>query len=83
MVVEAGDPPMRRGIVVPSDGGFGEDAFRYYLSSVDASGAAYLFGGKVPWPPEARTNMVRPLRLSDQREHVADDVAPGARRNGD
>ena len=31
----------RRGIIVTGQDGFGEDAYRYYLSSVDASGASY------------------------------------------
>ena len=81
MVVDAGEPPLRRGIVVAGEGGFAEDAYRYYLSSIDPSGATYTFGGKVPWPPEARSHMVR--RLTDRREHVADELPPGARLNGD
>jgi hypothetical protein len=81
MVVEAGEPPKRRGIVVPDEGGFAEDAYRYYLSSVDSSGASYAFGGQVPWPPEARSQMIHPL--TDRREDVPDEVAPGACDNGD
>ena len=80
-VVEAGEPAIRRGIVVPREGGFAEDAYRYYLRSIDSSGAAYTFGGKVPWPPEARSHFIRPLM--DEREYAADEVAPGARHNGD
>jgi hypothetical protein len=80
MVVEAGDPPLRRAVVIPSDGGFAEDAYRYYLSSVDAAGASYTFGGKVLWPPEAGSQVI--VR-TDQRAYVADEVAPGARHNGD
>jgi hypothetical protein len=80
-VIEAGDPPARRGIVVLREGGFAEDAYRYYLSSIDAGGAAYTFGGDVAWPPEAGSQIVRPL--VDAREHAADWIAPGARHNGD
>ena len=40
-------------------GGFGEQAHRYYLSAVDASGAVYTHGGVVPWPPEAGPHVVR------------------------
>jgi hypothetical protein len=80
-VIDAGDPPARRGIVVLRDGGFAEDAYRYYLSSIDASGAVYTFGGEVPWPPEAGSQIVRPL--VDAREDAADSIAPGARHNGD
>jgi hypothetical protein len=80
-VVEAGDPPVRRGIIVTSGDGFAEDAYRYYLSSVDASGASYVYGGKVEWPPQARSEVVG--RLADRREPVADWSAPGVERNGD
>jgi hypothetical protein len=80
LVVEVGEPLLRRGIVVPVEGGFAEDAYRYYLSSIDSSGASYRFGGKVTWPPEASSQMIRPL--IDQREYVADEVAPGARHDG-
>ena len=52
-VVEAGDPPTRRGVIVAGERTFGEDAFRYYLSSIDSSGAVYTYGGKIPWPLEA------------------------------
>ncbi len=51
--VEAGDPPIRRGVIVAGERTFGEEAYRYYLSSIDPSGAVYIYGGKVPWPPEA------------------------------
>ena len=79
IVAEAGDPPVRRAIVVPGGGGFGEDAYRYYLKSIDAAGASYAFGGKVPWPPEARSQVIA---RADQRKHVADNVAPGAGQDG-
>ena len=79
--IDAGDPPARRGIVVLCEGGFAEDAYRYYWSSVDDGGAVYTFGGRVPWPPEAGSQIVRPL--VDAREHAADRIAPGARHNGD
>jgi hypothetical protein len=51
-VVDVGDPPMRRGVIVLGD--FGEGAHRYYLCSVDARGALYTHVGKVTWPPEVR-----------------------------
>jgi hypothetical protein len=50
---EAGDPPLRRGMIVLSDSGFGEHAHRYYLSEVDDSGAVYVYGGAVRLPLEA------------------------------
>lgn len=56
--VEAGDPPIRRGVIV-SQGTFGEDAHRYYLSAIDSAGAVYAYGGKVPWPPVAGPVVVR------------------------
>lgn len=59
-VVEAGDPPARRAVIVLDAGGFGEDAHRYYLSAVDASGAVYTHGGAVRWRPEAGPHVVRP-----------------------
>jgi hypothetical protein len=80
-VIDAGDPPARRGIVVLRDGGFAEDAYRYYLSSIDANAAMYTFGGEVPWPPEAGSQIVR--TLVDAREHAMDSIAPGARHNGE
>lgn len=43
--------------------------------------ATYTFGGEVPWPPEAGSQMVRPL--VDAREHTADRMAPCAGHNGD
>ena len=58
-VVEAGDPPLRRGVIVLDPGGFGEQAHRYYLSAVDATGAVYTHGDVVPWPPEAGPHVVR------------------------
>ena len=80
MVVEAGEPPLRRAIVIPGEGGFAEDAYRYYLSSIDSAGASYAFGGMVPWPPEAGSQMIE---RTDRRDYVADEVAPGAHLNGD
>jgi hypothetical protein len=79
-IVEAGDPPVRRGIIVLSDDGFAADGYRYYLSSVDASSAGYTFAGTVAWPPEARSEIVR--AASDRRAHVADETAPSASLNG-
>jgi hypothetical protein len=80
-VVEVGDPAARRGIIVTSENGFAEDAYRYYLSSIDASGASYTYGGKVEWPPEASSHMVG--QLADRREPVGDRTAPGVELNGD
>jgi hypothetical protein len=80
-LVEAGDPPIRRAVVVPGADGFGELAYRYYLESVDVDQATYRCAGLVEWPPEARSEIVR--RLTDQRERPADTAAPGARLNGD
>lgn len=57
--VEAGDPPIRRGVIVLSAGAFGEDAHRYYLSAIDSTGAVYTHGGKVPWPPVAGPHVIR------------------------
>ena len=50
---EVGDPPIRRGLIVIGEQGFGEQAHRYYLSAVDSSEAVYTHGGAVPWPPVA------------------------------
>jgi hypothetical protein len=58
-VVEVGDPPLRRGVMVLDTGGFGEDAHRYYLCALDSSGAVYTYGGRVPWPPEAGPPVIR------------------------
>jgi hypothetical protein len=80
-LVEAGDPPIRRAVVVPDADGFGELAYRYYLESVDVDRATYRCAGLVEWPPESRSEIVR--RLSDQREQLAGTAAPGARLNGD
>jgi hypothetical protein len=80
MVVDAGEPPLRRAFVILGDSGFAEDAYRYYLSSIDAAGASYTFGGNVPWPPEAGSQMVA---RTARRGYVADEVAPGALHNGD
>jgi hypothetical protein len=51
--VEAGDPPIRRGIIVLGDRGFGEEAHRSYPTKIDPAGAVYTHGGPVHWPPEA------------------------------
>ena len=80
-VVDAGDPPIRRAVVVPSVGGFGEQGYRYYLASVHTGHAIYRCAGQVEWPPEANSEIIR--RLLDQREQLAHAVAPGARVNGD
>lgn len=80
-VVDAGDPPVRRGIVVMAHDGFAENAYRYYLTSVDGSGASYEYGGTVDWPPEASSQMVG--HLVDERKAVADKAAPSAKLNGD
>ena len=80
-VVDAGDPPVRRAVVVPREQGFGELANRYYLESVEFDQAIYRCAGEVEWPPEARSEMVR--RFSDQRQPYADVTATGARLNGD
>ena len=79
-VVEAGDPPERRAVVVPSVDRFGERAYRYYLESVDADQAIYRCAGQVEWPPEANSEVVK--RLSDKRERFAESTAPAARLNG-
>jgi len=60
--VEAGDPPVRRGVVVLDKGGFGEDAHRYYLSSIDSTGAVYTYGGVVWWPAEAGPQVIDALQ---------------------
>jgi hypothetical protein len=80
-VVDVGEPPLRRAVFVPAEGGFGETAYRYYLESVDFDHATYRCAGQVDWPPEANRQMVR--RLSDQRQASADATAAGARLNGD
>ena len=64
-MVEAGDPPVRRGVVVLDDGGFGEDAHRYYLSSIDSSGAVYTYGGAVWWPPDAGPSVINTLQADE------------------
>ncbi len=79
--MEAGDPPIRRGVIVLSNSAFAEEAYRYYLTSVDAAGASYTYGGVVQWPPEATSQMVR--RPTDGRTQVADQTAPSAELNGD
>ena len=64
-VVEAGDPPVRRGVIVLDNEGFGENAHRYYLSSIDSSGAVYVYGGAVWWPPEAGPRVTNTLQPED------------------
>lgn len=80
-VIDAGDPPVRRAVVLLDPSGFGEHAYRYYLESVGPQHAAYVCAGEVQWPAEARSQIIK--RLSDQRAAVADAVAPGAALNGD
>jgi hypothetical protein len=80
-MVDAGDPPLRRAVVVADADGFGELAYRYYLASVDSDQATYRCGGQVEWPPEASSEVVR--RLSDHRTQFADTTAPAAQLNGD
>jgi hypothetical protein len=79
-VVDAGDPPVRRAVVVRGADGFGELAYRYYLESVGFDQATYRCAGEVEPAPEASSEIVR--RLSDHRERLADTTAPGARLNG-
>jgi hypothetical protein len=79
--VDAGNPPVRRAVVMADGDGFGELAYRYYLASVESGLATYRCGGQVEWPPEASSEVVR--RLSDQRAQFGDRTAPAARRNGD
>ena len=64
-VVDAGDSPVRRGVVVLGEEGFGEDAHRYYLSSIDSSGAVYTYGGSVWWPPEAGPRVINALQPAE------------------
>lgn len=59
IAVEAGDPPIRRGVIVLGTNAFGETACRYYLSAIDASGAVYNYGGDVRWPPEAGPPVIK------------------------
>jgi hypothetical protein len=79
-VVDAGDPPLRRAVVVPGSDGFGELAYRYYLESVDIDQATYRCAGPVEWPPEATSEIVR--RLSDEREQLEHTTATDAQLNG-
>ena len=72
---------MRRGIIVKSQDGFAENAYRYYLTEIDGFGAQYTYGEIVGWPPEAGAQIVR--RLADRREPVAEQTAPAAERNSD
>jgi hypothetical protein len=67
--VEAGDPPVRRGVVVLGKGGIGEDAHRYYVSSIDSSGAVYTYGATVWRPLEAGPRVINVLQPdeTDQR----------------
>jgi hypothetical protein len=59
LAVEAGDPPIRRGVIVLGATAFGESACRYYLSAIDSSGAVYSYGGEVRWPPEAGPRVIK------------------------
>lgn len=65
---EVGDPPLRRGIIVLGDSGFGEHAHRYYLCEVDDSGAVYTYGGAVRWPPEAGPPVRRHGSFAEMRD---------------
>jgi hypothetical protein len=56
-------------VIVLGDGGFGEDAHRYYLSSVDATGAVYAYGGPVRWPPEAGPPVIREVGEAETGEN--------------
>lgn len=58
---EVGDPPIRRGVIVLGETAFGEHAHRYYLSAIDGIGAVYIYGGPIPWPPEAGPPIIRRL----------------------
>jgi hypothetical protein len=58
-VVEVGDPPVRRGVIVLDPGGFGGDAHRYYLCALDSGGAVYTRWRRVAWPPEAGPPVLR------------------------
>ncbi len=60
-VLEVGDPPLRRGIVVLDGDRLSAEGFRYYLSAVGPDGAVYRFGGQVEWPPEARLQVIKLL----------------------
>jgi hypothetical protein len=81
-LIDAGEPPARRGVIVCDDhgDGFGEVAARYYLSSVDDGRAAYRFGGNVSWPPEASLQMVR--ERSESRPAAPDRVPVRRPRSG-
>jgi hypothetical protein len=80
-LVDAGNPPARRAVFVPTADGFSELAYRYYLVSTDLDRATYRCASQVEWAPEAISEIVR--RLADQRELIADARMPGARLNGD
>ena len=60
-IVNAGDPPIRRAIVVLDADGFSERAYRYYLESVSDGHASYVCAGEVRWPPEARWEVIHRL----------------------
>jgi hypothetical protein len=68
---EVGDPPIRRGMIVLGEAGFGEHVHRYYLTEVDDSGAVYAYGGVVPWPPEAGPIVVRRRHDETARTRLA------------
>jgi hypothetical protein len=67
-VVEVGDPPFRRGVIVLDEGAFGEDVHRDSLSSIDSSGVVYSDGGKVRWPPEAWPGVTTALKPVETTE---------------
>jgi hypothetical protein len=43
---EVGDPPIRRGMIVLGEAGFGEHGHRYYLCEIDDSGASTRMAGR-------------------------------------
>ena len=73
-IVEAGDPPIRRGIIVVGEGTFGEEAHGYYLSTVDQTAATYLHGGRVSWPPEASAAVVAGMPVAREATAVRQDT---------
>jgi hypothetical protein len=68
---EVSDPPIRRGIIVLGESGFGESAHRYYLSEIDDCGAVYTHGGAVRWPPEAGPTVTRRRHAQTVGTHPA------------
>ena len=62
--------------------GFSENAYRYYLTSVDGSGASYVDGDTIR--PGHQKHAPRWSDTSvDERNPVADEAAPPAKLNGD